>query len=315
MYDEIGPAECRRLHRLCAEELLTERGAGETDLLELAWHVSESASPGDAEAVQVLTEAARFALSNAPEAAAGFCDRALALLKDGAPERGGLLALRCRAMARASRPAAAVAAGREALALLPPGEERWRTATAVLSSLFSLGRIDEALSVSDSFGQAPDVPAALHAQRALLLVFADRTEEALREAALASSTPVVSPAEEVVVCGQLTMLTSMLFRHSETMEYAERAMRSAGSSTTLQLQALGIAAAAEALAGLLPDAALRLRRAEQLAPEGPHLFGDEIGVARVVVDWLGGRWDSALESLRTLAAELTTRQQRCSRPR
>ncbi|GEM_PF-1402307 len=312
VYDEIGPAERRRLHRLVADRLLTDRGQdAAVDLLELAWHLSESAVPGDALAIQVLTEAAQHALSSAPEAAADFCARALLLLKVGAPERPGLLALQCRALTRASRPAVAVAPGREALALLPPGEERFRTATAVLSSLFSLGRIDEAIQVADEQVRSRGVPAALHAQRAVLLVFANRTAEALDEAALASSTPPVSPAEEVVVCGQLGMLTSMLFRHTETIEYADRAERASGSSITLQLQALGVAASTEALAGLLPEAARRLRRAELLTQEadGRQLFWGELGVARVVVDWLGGRWDSALEAMRAMTTELAARHQ------
>ena len=312
VYDEIGPAECRRLHRQVADRLLAERSQGEpVDLLELAWHLSESAAPGDSLAVQVLSEAARYALSNAPEAAAGFYARALGLLNEGSAERPALLALQCRALARASRPAAAIEPGREALALLAPGDERFRTGTAVLSSLFSLDRIDEAIEVADELVRARSVPAALHAQRALLLVFADRTVEALDEAALALSTNAVSPAEEVVVFGQLAMLTSMLFRHTETVEFTDRALRSSGESTTLQLQALGVGAFTQALAGLVPETARSLRRAEIVTQrsDGPQLFGGELGVARVVVDWLGGRWDAALEALRALTAELAARHQ------
>src|SRR5262249_10819461 len=59
VYDEIGPAECRRLHGLVGEGLLAERDDGRAvDLLELAWHVAESASPGDTSAVALLEEAA-----------------------------------------------------------------------------------------------------------------------------------------------------------------------------------------------------------------------------------------------------------------
>ena len=77
--------------------------------------------------------------------------------------------------------------GRAALDLLPPGDERFRTAVAVLGGLLSLGRIEEAIAVADEQVRSPGVPAALRAQRAMLLVFANRTEEALREATLASS--------------------------------------------------------------------------------------------------------------------------------
>jgi DNA-binding CsgD family transcriptional regulator/protein involved in temperature-dependent protein secretion len=288
--------------------------------------VSESAAPGDAQAVEILGAAASHALSGAPEAAAGFCARALSLLGEPAtaqredrslrgPQsqasftaRPALLALQCRALARASRPAAAVPPGREALASLPPGEERNRTATAVISSLVQLGRIDEAIEVADGQVRDGPVPAALRAQRAVLLVFAGHVERALAEADTALATPVPSPADEVVVCGQLAMLTSMLFRHDETVEYADRALRSAGASTTLRSQALAVGALTEALAGLVPQAARRLRLADELTADGAQLFHSELGVAKVVLDWLGGRWDSALERMRTLGAELEARQ-------
>jgi DNA-binding CsgD family transcriptional regulator len=308
LYDDIGPAECRRLHGLIAARLLAARGTA--DLMEVAWHVSESAVPGDLAAVAVLTDAARLALSGAPEAAAGFCARALALLPPAAgTDRAGLLALRCRALARASRPAAAVAAGRDALALLPSGDDRVRTVTAVVGSLFSLGRIAEAIDVVDGQIAAGGATAALHAQRALLLVFAGRIAEGLDEAALASTAAPANPAERVLVNGQLAMLTSMLSRHRETVEYADRALAGSGASVTLQLQALAVGASTGALAGLVHDATGRLRRAERLADGAPYAFPGELGLTRVVLDWLGGRWDAALEALPGVAADLAARQQ------
>jgi DNA-binding CsgD family transcriptional regulator len=313
LYDEIGPAESRRLHGLVAKRLLAEHGT--VDLLELAWHLSESASTGDATAVAVLTDAARHALSRAPEAAAAFCARALALLPPSAersPERAGLLALRCRALARASRPAAAASAGREALALLPAGEDRVRTATAMIGSLFGLGRAAEALAVADEEVQADHAPAALHAQRALLLLlYADRTSEALKEAALASGGVPASPAEEVVVCTQLAFLSALRFRLDEAVEFADRAFLASGTSTTLRLQALAMGAWNEALAGLVPQAARRLRLAEQLAEEADarHAFPGELGLTTVALHWFGGRWDTALELQRSVLAELESRQQ------
>ncbi len=308
VYDEIGPAQRRRLHALCAERLLTDHA--NTDLLRLAWHLSESATPGDARAAEVLATAAQHTLAGAPEAAAGFCARALSLLGPTAPERADLLSLQCRAQARASRPAAAAASGTEALALLPPGDQRFHTAVAILASLFSLGRVDEAIAVADDQVHEPGAPATLHAQRAMLLVFADRTDEALNEAELATSTSPVSPAEEVVVHGQLGMLNSMLFLHGESVRCADRALASAGSSVTLQLQALGVAASTTALAGLVRDAAYRVRQAQLLTQQtdGPHPFETELAVARIVVDWLQGRWDSALEGMRTVTGELVHRQ-------
>jgi DNA-binding NarL/FixJ family response regulator len=307
VYDDIGPAECRRLHRAVAERLLAERDPA--DLLELAWHVSESAAPGDEVAVAVLTDAARLALARAPEAAAGFCAKALALLPEEAGERAGLLALRCRALARASRPAAAVPAGLAALELLPANDDRARTVTALTSSLFSLGRIADAIQVVDAQIATGPAPAALHAQRALLLVNAGRLVEGAEEAARASAMTPAGPAEEVLVNGQLTMLSSMLTRHREAIGYADRALEASGTSTRLQLQALAVGASMGALAGLVTDATARLRRAARLAEDAPYAYPGELGLTRVVLDWLGGRWDAALEALPRVAAELTARQQ------
>jgi DNA-binding CsgD family transcriptional regulator len=191
----------------------------------------------------------------------------------------------------------------------------------VVSSLFLLGRVDEALEVADT--EAADtkaagsaLPATLRAQRALLLVFAGRRSEAVAEATAAAGA-AMSPAEEVVVCGQLAMVSSMLYRHRETVALGDRALRRAGDAVTLRLQALAVSASTEALAGLVPEAAGRLRLAAELTGDradaarvpAKHLFRDELRVARTVVDWLGGRWDAALDGIRTLTAELVARQQ------
>src|SRR5262249_61360100 len=86
-YDEIGPARRRRLHAGIAAGMLTDRGRGlPTDLLELAWHVSESAQPGDPVAIEVLIDAAELARPRAPERAAALGARLLELLPSG-PQR------------------------------------------------------------------------------------------------------------------------------------------------------------------------------------------------------------------------------------
>jgi DNA-binding CsgD family transcriptional regulator len=99
----------------------------------------------------------------------------------------------------------------------------------------------------------------------------------------------------------------MLFRHDETVRYADRALARAGDSTTLRLQALAVGASTGALAGLVRDATRRLAQARQFG--GPIAFASELSLTAVVLDWLGGRWDSALEGARTLAADLLTREQ------
>ncbi|WP_030435691.1 ATP-binding protein [Actinoplanes subtropicus] len=310
LYEEIGPAQRRRLHARAARPMLAARERGEpTDLLDLARHLAASATHGDATAVAVLAEAARHALRTAPDAAAGFCERALAVLGPGAPERAGLLALRSRALARAGRPEPAVEPGREALTLLPAGEERYRTATTVVTSLYLLDRIDEAIEVADGEIAVGRPPAAMQAQRAVMLAFAGRPEEAARQGERAAACRPGSPAEEVVVCEQLAILASMLGRHADTVALGDRALRAGGDSLPLRLQALAVCASTEALAGLVTRAGGRLREATELAGDSPHRFTGELALTRVVLDWLGGRWETALAGLRTTTAELTVRRQ------
>ncbi|MFI9010755.1 AAA family ATPase [Actinosynnema sp. NPDC053489] len=311
LYQEIGPAQRRHLHSLISARLLDDRARGlAVDELELAWHLAESAPPGDLRAVRVMAQAAAANRTTAPETAAALCARALELLPVAAPERAGLLASQCRALAHASRPGAAIGPGLAALEALPPGPERSRCAVVVLSGMFLVGRFAEALRLADAEVAAGGAPAALHAQRALLLVFTGRHAEALAAVDRIEAMPVTSAAEGVVVFDRLAVITSMLFRHDKTVEYADRSLAAAGGRPALELQALAVAASTGALAGLVHDASWRLRRAEELRERaGGHAFRGELEMARVALDWFGGAWDACLERVGRAAAELESRQE------
>jgi DNA-binding NarL/FixJ family response regulator len=299
LYQEVGPAQRRHLHSLISARLLDDREQGlPVDLLQLAWHLAESAAPGDRVAVGVLAEAASVARATAPETAAALCAKALRLLPRTAPERAELLALQCRVLARASRPALAITPGLAALESLEPGQERARVATAVIASLFSVGRTAEAMELADAEVARGDAPASLQAQRAVLLVHNDRHADAVHEAARIEALPLSSPAEGVIVFEHLAMLTSLLFRHDRTVEYANRALACSDGQPMLELQALSVCASTTALAGLVHDASWRVRRAEELAGKvGSHGFLAERAASRVALDWLGGRWDAALDGI------------------
>ncbi|WP_267935513.1 LuxR family transcriptional regulator [Saccharothrix sp. S26] len=311
LYQEIGPAQRRHLHSLISARLLDDRARGlAVDEMELAWHLAESAPPGDLRAVRVMAQAAAANRATAPETAAALCARALELLPVAAPERAGLLASQCRALAHASRPGAAIGPGLAALAALPAGAERSRCAVVVLSSMFLVGRFAEALRLADAEVRAGDAPAALHAQRALLLVFTGRHAEAMEAVDRIEAMPVASAAEGVVVFDQLAVITSMLFRHDKTVEHANRSLAAADGQPALELQALAVGASTGALAGLVHDASWRLRRAEELRERaGGHAFRGELEMARVALDWFGGAWDACLERVGRAAAELESRQE------
>ncbi|MGW4214012.1 ATP-binding protein [Lentzea sp. NPDC004789] len=299
LYHEVGPAQRRHLHSLISARLMEDRAQGlPVDLLQLAWHLAESAAPGDRVAVGVLAEAASVARATAPETAAALCARALQLLPRNAPERAELLALQCRVLARASRPALAVEPGLAALESLEPGPERTRVATAVISSLFSVGRTAEAMALADNEVSRGPVPASLEAQRAVLLVYNNRHDDAVTEVARIEALPISSPAEGVIVFEHLAMLSSLLFQHDRTVEYANRALACSDGQPMLELQALSVCASITSLAGLVHDASWRVRRAEELVDQvGSHGFRAERAASRVALDWLGGRWDAALDGI------------------
>ncbi len=274
LYDEAGPACRRLLHGQVAERLGEDRRRGvHVDLLELAWHVMESAAPGDAAAVDLLREAAALAKTRAPERAVELTGRALELADD------------------ARRPGFA----------LPPGDERTRTLTAVLGSLFSTGRTAEALRLVESEHDAGS--AGLHAQRALLLVFAGRDADAATEAARAEAL-FAGGAEAVVVHCQLAVVMSMLVRQDRMISHVDAALAAAGPSELLRRQALALGACITSLSGFVADASERLR-----AVGSGLAFDGELLVARVAVDWLGGNWDTALQGIARAGREPRIEQQ------
>ena len=72
LYDDIGPAERRRLHAAIAAELAAEQRAGTARaLVALATHGAESAEPGAVAAADTLLEAGRAVVATAPLVAAG----------------------------------------------------------------------------------------------------------------------------------------------------------------------------------------------------------------------------------------------------
>ena len=97
LYDDIGPAERRRIHAAIAADLAPEARAGIVlDVLELATHVAESAEPGDEDSARILVDAGTAAVATAPLVAAGHYRRAAALLPVGSPLRTDALARQAR---------------------------------------------------------------------------------------------------------------------------------------------------------------------------------------------------------------------------
>src|SRR4029077_13867764 len=180
---DLGPAELRRAHATAAAILGSLPGRETLDgLLELAAHIAESASTGDADAARILAEAGDISAAVAPRSAAQWYERALSVLSPGAAVRPLVLARRTRALYLSWNLDSAVATGLEALRLLEPGSQRDRVAGIVVGSLTSLGRLEEALELSDTRATAEAATGSgggsrLHTQRATILFYLERLEE------------------------------------------------------------------------------------------------------------------------------------------
>jgi DNA-binding CsgD family transcriptional regulator len=300
IYDAIGSARQRLLHKAIAEQL---RAVGSADVMALAHHVSVSASPGDVESAQILVEAADATRGVAPASAAALYARALDIAPQGDP---GVIARHARALSMASRPAEAAAQGRVALASLSPGPERARTANVVISALLELGALADAIDVADAEVAASPESSVLVAQRAQVLWTLRRFDEALAEGRRADAMPNASPAERVMTLGPLGLLAAYAAVPRPVTELAAEMLElGAKAPRTLELYSAAIASYALATCGFVGLAREPLSRAEVLLEEvGGTAFRANILVSRAILDWFEGRWDDALYAIDTSRAEL-----------
>lgn len=306
VYADIGPAEQRRLHKAVASELGARRAAGRSvDLLALARHVSEVAEPGDGEAAAILVEAGDRSRAIAPGSAAALYGRALELSDEAA--RGPVLSRQSRALSLAGQPAASVRTAEAALTLLDVhSPERARTITALISSHFELGRVDEALAVADAAVAAGEGGPVVVAQRPILLWFLGRQAEAHAEYRRIRDIQVDSDAERILVLAHLAMGAATYYEQRDLIDITrELVALGERGGPTLHLYAVAVAGYAMAM-DCMPERALPLVEAAEamLEDAGGTPFRGNILVARVMIDWLQGRWDEALDSAAVASTEL-----------
>lgn len=171
LYEDIGPAEQRRLHRLIIEFLIEQKENGrDVDDIELATHVAASAERGDEQAIEILLGAAHRVAKVAPLAAASWFEKASRLVRSDPALLSVLTAERAHALFRASRPAEAAAVAREALAHLQPGRLRDRTICDVVNSLYISGDLSEVIDFIECQGNICDLPLSVQAQYEHFLV-------------------------------------------------------------------------------------------------------------------------------------------------
>jgi len=305
LYDDLGPAERRRVHANLAEHLSEARAQGRrVALADLAAHVAVSADTGDEAAIAVLAEAAEAVSSTAPGSAAAWHARALELLQPADERRGRLLAEQAKALFLASQLGPAAGAAAHALDALPPGHLRSRTAGLQVTALTALGRLAEALEQSDAMlAQSTDPLARLRAERGFLFVQLDRLEDGEAEARRALDLAGEDDGARALAYRALSTVAHARGDVQRCREFFEAQLRIAeGLGPAAHLSALTTQAMLLALMGFVAEASAMITKAEVIRDAlGGAALREPLDVSWTCVTWQAGRWDEALDRARWLA--------------
>jgi len=313
LYDDIGPAERRRIHAAIATELAAERRAGMVlDILDLATHVAASAEPGNTAAAEVLLDAGRAIGSTAPLVSADYHRRALGLLPVDSPRRPEAMALQARALHVGARPREAAAVGRDALRLLPPGAVRRRTVALVVNDLYLDGRPEDALEVIEAELALGGAPCPLLGMRTNLLLQTGRYAAAaavFADAVGSLDGADLTPAAELMALAHLVQYANHVGEVGRAADLLRRVEAlSERASRTVSLAAHELVAYADWRPGLLARMEEHLRVAAAMRPEGAAVsIGGSSESARVRVLWMRGEWDEALTLIGSAGFDLEQR--------
>jgi DNA-binding CsgD family transcriptional regulator len=311
MYNDLGPLERRRLHKLIAESFGDRPLAAGIDVLEWTTHVAEAAAPGDPAAIAAVIEAARLTRDTAPLSAATWYGRALDLLPPEAPERGGLLSRQAIALWKGSRPEAAVEVGRRALAVLDSGDVRTRTLATVINATYAMGRYRDALAIASSQLHSVPDPAPFLAQQALMLAHMGRPGEAVRQLDQAQAQAGAGSAAgaQVVTYSFIGLASNSLGHYARAAQATDRLMAiglDEGTAPGTRLSALESAFYLTAAnAGGLPRSRELLAQVTGMLPDtGWQDVGGQYVSAKARIEFMTGAWADALETIRSGAISL-----------
>lgn len=303
LYDDLGPVERRRVHGAISAHTVTHPDP-RIGLLERATHVVEAASPGDPVAIETALEAARATRDTAPLSAARWLNRALELVPPGSAQAAEILALQTQAYWKGSRPDLAIATGVRAVDLLLSGRRRTSTALTVVNAAYATGRPSEALQLSERLMPGGDAPAAVVAQRSLLLTYLGRTDEAQELARLAwARLRCGDPEARAVTYSSLAFVENMVGSRVR----AEQALDGLWHLAIDDADALPVGARLSALESWTFVSRLTDRTEERPAARelieslstrtGWQDMGGQAVAALARVQWLRGEWDAALDTI------------------
>jgi DNA-binding CsgD family transcriptional regulator len=294
LYEDLGPAERRRLHGIAAQCLLDRRALGEpVDQVELAHHLSRSGTGPDPRAVDALREAGDALARTAPRSAATRYRQAIGF-QPPAPELADLHVRLARALHRAGEPAEVIQVCRHGLANAS-GEERGRLTRYLAAALADTGAFQEALQNVDAELASSGESVVLLCTRALLLRQLEDFAGAARAIERADAA-VRTAADRLAVLLQRVNLGVDVGASAggrAALDEIERLTPSLDPDTRLMAHAR--AAGACAGFGETSRGVDHLRAVDELVAGGatdidwPWSFA-----ARVALNVQGGRWDDAV---------------------
>jgi DNA-binding CsgD family transcriptional regulator len=312
LYNDLGPLERRRLHKLIAESFRGRPRAAGADVLEWTTHVAEAAAPGDPEAIAAVLEAARLTRDSAPLSAATWYGRALDLLPAEAPERGELLSRQAIALWKGSRPEAAAEVGGRALAALPAAgrdAQRTRTLATVINATYAMGRYSDALGIIGAQLGSVAGPASFLAQQALMLAHTGQPGRAARQLGQAEAgAGAGAPGERAVTwsfIGHASNCLGDFGRVSAALDQLMAIGQDEAVADGARLSALESASYLTAITGCLPRARGLLGQVAGLLPgTGWQDIGGQYVYARAKAEFMAGEWAQALATIRSGAISL-----------
>lgn len=305
LYNDLGPLERRRLHKLIAESFSQDRLTEPTEVLEWTTHVAEAATPGDSTAIKAVLQAASLTRNSAPLSAATWYERALDLLPPEAPERPELLSLQAVALWKGSRPAAAIEVGNRALEALPSGPSRTRTLATVINANYAMGRYADALGLVNAELHSVGDPAPFLAQQALLLAHTGKQNEAAIHSERAETCAGTgSVGAQAVTFSYLGHVANCLGDYPRVRLAVERLVGmgddvATGLAPGARLSALESGAYLLAITGCLEESRELLEKVTDLLPEtGWQDVGGQNIYTKARIEHMSGDWTSALETIR-----------------
>lgn len=306
LYQEIGPAERWRWHRMAADRLIELPSSPAVDL-EVASHVRHIAEPGDERAITVLSRAAERACATAPRSAIPWFEQALKVTPPADPRRATLSSRLARALLLAGRPRAAVDAGKDALVSLPEGEARSRLVTLVVDALVLVGAMDEAAEIVDAELVHGSSSVRLLAKAAHVHMAVNRTAEALADArAVDRHLPMAPVGDSIIALGHLARMRGVQPRCDELPRlWAQMDALARQGPLTSKLAAYVAMSMTQAVVGETRQASTSIRRAQQLLSQvGWRFYWAELAVAQTVNAANLGDWSSALSIIESTEDEL-----------